>query len=143
MNRLLSAQLLRFVAANFLAAIVNVISRLTSSQVMPDALAVVVGFCAGLSTSYFLCREFVFQSIRRPSLPEALRFTTINVAALFLTIFVYRLSARWLFSSPMGGLPEQNLRTIAHAIGVASPVLFSFAAQKTFTFKQRFESHET
>ena len=143
MNQLLSGQFLRFVAANSLAAFINIITRLIGSLVMLDAWAVVAGFGAGLSTSYLLCRGFVFRSVRRASLPEILRFTGINLVALVLTWLVYHLSLQWFVSARMGPATNQTLRTSAHALGVAAPVLFSFMAQKTFTFRQRLGSHGT
>jgi len=143
MNQLLSRQFLRFVAANSLAAFINIITRLIGSLVMMDTWAVVAGFCAGLSTSYLLCRGFVFRTVRRVSLPEILRFTGINLVALVLTWLVYHLSLQWLVSAQIGSATNQTLRTGAHALGVATPVLFSFVAQKTFTFRQRLDSHGT
>lgn len=143
MKQLLSAQLLRFVLANSFAAIINIVTRLLTSMVMFDAWAVVAGFFAGLSSSYLLCRGFVFRTMRRASLPEILRFTGINLLALVLTWLVYHLSLHWLVASKMGAATDQTLRTSAHAIGVAAPVLFSFVAQKTFTFRQRLGSNAT
>ena len=141
MKQLLSAQFLRFVLANSFAAITNIFTRLLASMVMLDAWAVVAGFFAGLSTSYLLCRGFVFQTLRRASLPEILRFTGINLLALVLTWLVYHLSLQWLVAARMGPATNQALRTTAHALGVAAPVFFSFMAQKTFTFRQRIGAH--
>jgi len=135
-NQLLSAQFLRFVLANSFAAGINIVTRFIGSLVVFDAWAVVAGFCAGLSTSYLLCRGFVFQTVRRASLPEILRFTVINLLALLLTWLVYHLSLQWLVAARVGSATDQTLRTGAHALGVAAPVLFSFVAQKTFTFRQ-------
>lgn len=143
MNQLLSTQFLRFVLANSFAAFINIITRLLGSLVMFDVWAVVAGFCAGLSTSYLLCRGFVFQTMRRASLPEILRFTVINLLALLLTWLVYHWSLQWLVVARMGPATNQTLRTSAHALGVAAPVLFSFVAQKTFTFRQRLGSNGT
>lgn len=143
MNQLLSGQFLRFVAANSLAALINIITRLVGSLVMLDTWAVVAGFCAGLSTSYLLCRGFVFQTVRRASLPEILRFAGINLVALVFTWVVYHLGMQWLVAARIGLATDQALRTSAHALGVAAPVLFSFVAQKTFTFGQKLGSHGT
>ena len=123
------------------AAGINIFTSLLGSLVMFDAWAVVAGFCAGLSTSYLLCRGFVFQTVRRASMAEVLRFTVINLLALVLTLLVYHLSLQWLVSARIGSATNQTLRTGAHALGVAAPVLFSFVAQKTFTFRQRLDSH--
>ena len=143
MKQLLSRQFLRFVLANSFAAFINIITRLLTSMVMFDAWAVVAGFFAGLSSSYLLCRGFVFRTMRRASLPEILRFTGINLLALLLTWLVYHLSLQWLVAARIGPATNQTLRTSAHALGVAAPVLFSFLAQKTFTFRQRLGSHGT
>lgn len=143
MNQLLSAQFLRFVLANSFAAGVNILTRFLGSLVMLDAWAVVAGFCAGLSTSYLLCRVFVFQAVSRASMAEVLRFTVINLLALALTWLVYQLSLQWLVSAQIGSATNPTLRTSAHALGVAAPVLFSFVAQKTFTFRQRLGSSGT
>ena len=137
MNPLLSGQFLRFVAANSLAAFINIITRLVGSLVMMDTWAVVAGFCAGLSTSYLLCRRLVFRTVRRASLSEILRFTGINLVALVLTWLVYHLSLQWLVAARIGPATDQTLRTSAHALGVVAPVLFSFVAQKAFTFGQK------
>ncbi|MGC6482665.1 MAG: GtrA family protein [Synechococcus sp.] len=135
MNQLLSGQLLRFVLANSFAAVINIVTRFLGSLVIVDAWAVVAGFCAGLSTSYLLCRGFVFRTVHRASLWEVLRFTGINLLALALTGLVYSLSLQWLVAAGIGPATNQMLRTSAHAFGVAAPVLFSFVAQKTFTFR--------
>jgi putative flippase GtrA len=142
-NQLLSAQFLRFVLANSFAAGINIFTRFLGTLVMLDAWAVVAGFCAGLSTSYLLCRGFVFQAVSRATAAEVLRFTIINVLSLGLTWLVYHQSLQWLVSAQMGSANDQALRTSAHALGVAAPVLFSFVAQKTFTFRQRLGSHGT
>jgi putative flippase GtrA len=143
MRQLLSAQFFRFLLANTFAAFVNIITRLVGSLVVFDAWAVVAGFCAGLSTSYLLCRGFVFRTVSRASLPEILRFTGINLLALTLTWLVYHLALQWLVAAQFGPATNQGLRTSAHALGVAAPVFFSFVAQKTLTFRQKLGSHGT
>lgn len=132
-----SAQFLRFVIANTLAALVNIATRLVTSLAMLDDGAVIAGFVAGLSTSYLLCRGFVFRSIRRSDLSEIFRFILINIIALALTWAAYKASLQWLLGVSHRLMPDPQIQTLAHAIGVASPVLFSFAAQKTFTFRQK------
>jgi hypothetical protein len=143
MNQFLSAQFLRFLLANSFAACVNIMTRLFGSFFVFDSWAVIAGFCAGLSTSYILCRGFVFRTIRRASLPEILRFTCINLLALLLTWLVYHLALQWLVAARVAPATNQGLRTSAHALGVAAPAFFSFLAQKTFTFRQRLGSHGT
>lgn len=143
MNRFLSSQFLRFIIANSFAAALNVTTRLLTSQILQDSLAVVAGFCVGLLTSYLLCRGYVFRTIRRASSPEIARFVFINLIALGMTWLAYHASLHWIMSLRGESTPSQQLRTGAHAFGVAAPVIFSFLAQKTYTFRQRFGSHGT
>lgn len=138
MNRFLSAQFIRFFMANVFAAAMNIATRLVASLAMLDAWAVAAGFCTGLATSYLLCRAFVFKTARRASIAEAGRFIGINLLALGITWIVYNASLHWLLCLRGESAPTQGLRTLAHAVGVAAPVAFSFLAQKTFTFRQRF-----
>lgn len=143
MSRWWSSQFLRFVLVNSFAAFMNILTRLIGSLVLFDVWAVVAGFCAGVFTSYLLCRRYVFQTVRRASFTEIMRFTGINLLALLLTWLVYHMSLQWLVAARMGAPSDQGLRTSAHAFGVASPVLFSFVAQKTFTFRQKLGSRGT
>lgn len=147
MTAWLSPQFLRFLLANSLAALVNILTRLATSLMVADGWAVLAGFGAGLSTSYLLCRGFVFQAVQRATprsrAAEIMRFTTINLLALVLTWLIYHLSLLGLVALHRGAATDQRLRTLAHALGVAAPVLFSYLAQKTFTFRQRLRSHGT
>ncbi len=141
---MLSSQFIRFLLVNSVAAFFNIMTRLLSSFVFLDVWAVVAGFCAGLSTSYLLCRVYVFRNtMKPPSMAEVFRFILVNLIALILTWAIYQLSlqAFLLFTRKIAS--DQWMRTAAHTIGVAAPVAFSFAAQKTFTFRQRFGPNGT
>lgn len=133
----ISTQFLRFVLANVVAAAVNIGTKLASSFLMADPLAVLTGFCAGLSTSYLLCRNYVFQPVGGIRLIEVARFTGVNLAGLAITYATYRQMLNLLQGS--GGLDPglPSTQTLAYAIGVAAPVFLSFLAQKTLTFRQR------
>ena len=137
MDKSNTSQFIRFVAVNILAAMANIATKLVSGFVLNDLLAVFAGFCAGLSTSYLLCRRFVFQINKGPRISELAKFTSVNLAGLGITYFTYRQillilqhSARWDPSLP-------TTQTLAHTIGVGAPVILSFIAQKTITFRQR------
>ena len=78
MNQFLNPQFIRFIIANTLAALANIATRLVASQALLDTWALVAGFCAGLLTSYLLCRGFVFRTMRRASFSEIARFICIN-----------------------------------------------------------------
>ena len=136
MNRNNASQFARFVAANMVAAIANIATRLASGFLLIDPLAVLAGFCAGLSASYLLCRKFVFQPTNKPRISELAKFTAINLAGLGITYGTYRQMLLILHESARLDTNLPTTRTFAHAIGVGAPVLLSFIAQKTFTFRQ-------
>lgn len=133
----MSRQLIRFLLANTLAAGINISVHLFFGRFLLDFLSVFLGFLAGLGSSYYLCRGFVFHSTRKTTLSEASRFVLVNCVMLLITWFVYQASLQWLEAFWGALLSEDMIRTAAHAFGVAAPVFFSFVAQKTFTFKQR------
>lgn len=136
-NLRLSGQFMRFVAANVVAAIANISAKLASSFFIADPLAVLAGFCVGLSTSYLLCRNYVFAPSNGSQFSEAARFTGVNLAALGITYGTYRQMLHLLHGFAGLDTSQHSTQTLAHAVGVGAPVIFSFLAQKTLTFRQR------
>ncbi len=137
MSKSSSFQFLRFIAANCVAALANIVTKLVSSFLLIDPLAVLVGFCVGLSTSYLLCRNFVFQPTTGSKLSELARFTGVNLAGLGITYGVYRQMLATLHGSLHLDTSRMSTQALAHTIGVGAPVILSFVAQKTLTFRQR------
>jgi len=132
-----TSQFARFVAVNILAAMANIGTRLASAFVLIDPLAVLAGFCAGLCSSYLLCRRFVFQPNNGPQISELAKFIAVNLAGLGITYATYRQMLLILHESCRLDPSLPTTQTLAHAIGVGAPVLLSFIAQKTITFRQR------
>lgn len=132
-----TAQFTRFIVANSFAAAANIGVKFGSFFLVGDPLSVVLGFLAGLSTSYMLCRNYVFQTVGSPRYGEMARFTGINLVGLAITFWTYQTVLALL--SRMSPVPTGplSLQTIAHGLGVAAPILLSFVAQKTLTFRQR------
>jgi len=130
-------QFARFVAVNILAAMANIGTRLASAFVLIDPLAVLAGFCAGLCSSYLLCRRFVFQPNNGPQVSELAKFIAVNLTGLVITYLVYRQMLSVLHESCRLDPSLPTTQTLAHAIGVGAPVVLSFIAQKTITFRQR------
>jgi putative flippase GtrA len=129
-------QFFRFLLANTFAAMANIASKLVASFVLSDALAVIAGFLVGLSSSYILCRSYVFQSNQDARRSEAMRFTAINLMALAITYFTYKQMLAGFHLVAGLSQADRRVQTTAHAIGVAAPLAFSFIAQKTLTFHQ-------
>lgn len=130
----MSSERLRFVLFVFAggtAAIVNILSRIALSRVMPYEIAIVVAYVCGMTTAYVLNRAFVFQSSGRGVSDEYLRFTLVNLIAVAQVWVVSVGLARFIF--PRVGFVWQA-ETVAHVIGVTIPVFTSYLGHKHFTF---------
>jgi len=120
-----------FVALSGFAAIVNVVSRIGFGQFTSYGVSIVLAFCVALTTAFVLNRRFVFTDHAGDHKSQALRFTIVNLLSLVQVWALSELFVRVIF--PRIGMHWQA-ETVAHAIGVASPVLTSYFAHKHFSF---------
>lgn len=127
-----TARFIRFVAAGGAAAAANFGSRLLLSHVMPYVPAIVVAYCIGMITAFTLNRLFVFEDASNHMREQALWFTIVNLAAVAQTVLISLLFARVVF--PWIGFDWQA-ETVAHAIGVAVPVITSYYGHRKLTFR--------
>lgn len=121
-----------FVAAGGIAAVVNVGSRIVLNRWMPYSAAIVVAYVIGMLTAFTLNRLFVFRKTVNPLHRQAFWFTLVNLAAILQTLIVSLALARWLFPAVAF---HWHAETVAHAFGVAAPVLTSFIGHKHLSFK--------
>lgn len=127
------SEFLRFVLVGGFSAAVNFGSRIALSQMTSFEVAVLLAYLIGMTTAYFLSRRFVFAASGRKAHDEFIRFGIVN---LFAAAQVWVISvglALYLF--PAVGFtwfPEE----VAHAIGVAAPVLTSYFGHRHFSFAQ-------
>lgn len=125
-------ELMKFIAVGGLAAAVNVLCRIIFGWAMPFEMAVVLAYLFGMATAYFLNRAVVFQSVGTVSSKQIGRFALVN---LFALIIVWAVSVGLLRSVfPWIGF-AWHAETVAHAIGVASPVLSSYLLHRNYTFR--------
>jgi putative flippase GtrA len=124
-------QFLRFLAASATAAGVNMGARIVLSLAMPFTWAVVGAYLAGLSAGYLLNRLFVFTRSTRNTAAQIFWFVVVNLLGLALTLGVSVTLAYWLL--PWLGI-RSYVELIAHAAGVAAPVLTSYFLHKRLTF---------
>ena len=129
----LRSPFLRFVLAGGIAAAVNILSRVALSRFMPYGPAIVVAYLIGMTTAYMLMKLFVFEESGRTVAREYIRFGLVNLVALVQVWLVSMFLVEWFF--PFIGFDWHN-ETCAHIIGVASPILTSYAAHKYFTFSK-------
>lgn len=125
-------QFLGFVMVGGVAATINVGSRIIFNRWMPYSAAIVVAYICGMLTAFTLNRLFIFRETVNPLHHQAFWFTIVNLAAVVQTLVVSLLLARWLF--PLIGF-HWHVDTVAHAIGVAAPLVTSFIGHKHLSFR--------
>lgn len=121
-----------FLLTSGFAALVNIGSRIALNDWMPYSAAIVVAYVIGMLTAFTLNRLIVFRKTVNPLHHQAFWFTLVNLAAVLQTLIVSLVLARWLF--PAIGF-HWHIETVAHAFGVAAPVLTSFIGHKHLSFK--------
>lgn len=122
---------LTFVVAGGLAALVNVVSRVLLSHVVSYEVSIALAYLVGMTTAFLLTKLFVFEQSGRAVSSEYVRFALVNVVALAQVWTVSMVLARLAF--PFIGF-TWHADTIAHAIGVVSPVVTSYYGHKRFSF---------
>ena len=128
---MVSRQFLLFVAASGAAAVVNVVARYLIDLALPYGVSIVLAFVCGMLTAFALNRRFVFEAHTGDHNRQAVRFILVNLVALIQVWGVSELLARLIF--PRVGMVWQA-ETVAHVIGVGSPVFTSYLAHKHFSF---------
>jgi putative flippase GtrA len=127
----ITRQFLLFLIAGGIAAAVNFGSRIVLSRWLHYLPAIVVAYCLGMATAFLLNRTMVFHQSGNALKHQVTWFIIVNLAAVAQTIGISLLLARWLL--PALGVDFHN-ETIAHAIGVAVPVVTSYFGHKHLSF---------
>jgi putative flippase GtrA len=122
----------RFVMTGGLAAAVNILARIALSNVMSFEMAVLIAYLIGMTTAFVLARTVVFAPGKATAAVQYLRFGLVNLVAL---------AQVWIVSVGLAEIVFPWLRfdwhaeTIAHVIGVTSPVVTSYFGHKHFSFR--------
>lgn len=131
MRALVDHPLARFIATGGIAAGVNVGARMLLSLWLRYEVAVALAYLAGMTVAFVLARAFVFAPTLGGATGEYIRFGLVN-AVSFVQVWLVSVGlARFVF--PAIGF-TWHAETVAHVIGVVSPVLTSYFAHKHFTF---------
>jgi putative flippase GtrA len=128
------ARFVRFLITGGIAAVVNVLSRWLLDFVVIYEVAVGLAYIAGMTVAFVLARMFVFETEAGDAKGQYVRFALVNVVAFVQVWCVSVILARLVF--PAVGLTWQA-ETIAHLIGVGSPVVTSYLAHKKFSFRPK------
>lgn len=124
-------QFVLFTIVGGIAALVNIVARILFNLITPFELAVALAFAVGLITAFVLNREFVFAVRGGNIAAQYWRFFVVNTVALVQVFAVSALLARAIL--PWAGW-TWNTETVAHVMGVLSPILSSFVLHRNFTF---------
>ena len=129
----LNLQFVKFLFAGGTAAAANFGSRIVLSLWLPYVPSIVIAYCIGMVTAFVLNRMFVFVASSNRLHTQALWFIVVNLAAVAQTVLISLLLARWAF--PQLGM-DWHPETIAHAFGVAVPVVTSYFGHLHLSFRR-------
>jgi putative flippase GtrA len=124
----------RFAVSGGLAAICNLGSRLLLSKVLRYEIAVSIAYLIGMIVAFLLTRTLVFEASDQPWRRELAKFATVNVVSFAQVWLVSVGLVRVVF--PWAGI-HWHPESMAHLIGVGSPLILSYYAHKHFTFVSR------
>lgn len=131
MTAFASRQFAAFLVTGGIAAVVNFGSRFVYGQWVGFGWAVVLAYLTGMVTAFVLARAFVFSGSTRP---------VHHAAALFVLVNVLAVAQTWLITMALAyhALPwlgvTRHVAEIAHAVGIAVPVLTSYLGHKHWSF---------
>lgn len=130
----MSRRFAAFVLIGGIAAALNVGARILADWYVSYDIAIVIAFLIALTFAFTLNRAYVFTQGAGGIPKQYSRFLAINLLALAQVWAISVGLARWLF--PAAGF-DWHAETVAHAIGVVSPVATSFFLHKHFSFAER------
>jgi putative flippase GtrA len=121
-----------FLVAGGVAAAANYGSRFIFSLWVTFPVAIVLAYLVGMIVAFVLMRHYVFEGRGKALGPQVWKFTLINILAVAQTLVVSLLLARWLL--PWAGV-TRHVDAIAHAVGVAVPLVTSYFGHRLATFR--------
>lgn len=124
-------ELLLFMAIGGFAAGLNFIVRFPIDYITGFETAVVLAYVIAMTAAFLLNRAIVFKATDGAWLGQYRRFFMVNLLALAQVFVVTVALARFLF--PFIGF-EWQAEAVAHAIGLASPILTSYWGHKRYSF---------
>lgn len=125
------ARLTLFVLIGGFSSLVNLLARIVIDIFTSFEVAIVLAFPIALTTAFVLNRALVFNGRAGNWRGQYWRFLLVNLATLVQVFVLTMALARFLF--PAIGF-RWHADTVAHAIGLVSPILTSYWAHKYFSF---------
>jgi putative flippase GtrA len=126
------ARFATFLLTGGIAAVVNIVTRMLLQRVFSYEVAVGLAYLVGMTTAFVLARTFVFKPVDGDAHGQFVRFAMVNGVA-FVQVWIVSVGlARVVF--PAVGF-SWRAETVAHVIGVLSPVVTSYILHKRFSFR--------
>lgn len=122
--------------AGGIAAAANLASRFVFSRWLPFEAAVTLAYGVGMTVAFVLMRRYAFAPGRRSLKAQITAFCAVNLAAVLQTVAISSLLLRVVWPAlhvPM--VSDAHAAALAHAVGVAVPVLTSYLGHKLWTFR--------
>lgn len=129
----MTKQFFSFAIAGGIAAVANILSRILINHWLSYSASIWLAYLVGMITAFVLNRLFVFNEAGNRLHQQIFWFTAVNLIAVLQTWIVSLLLADHLF--PWMGF-DWHVETVAHAIGVAAPIITSYFGHKYITFRQ-------
>jgi putative flippase GtrA len=114
------------------AALANFGSRFVFNRWVSFEIAVLLAYCVGMAFAFVLMRSFVFAGHSRGLHVQVRDFVAVNCLAVAQTLLVSVVLARRVL--PAIGVHDYA-ESLAHAIGIAVPIVTSFFAHRNLTFR--------
>jgi putative flippase GtrA len=129
----MTRQFFIFAVVGGIAAIANFCSRILIGHWLSYSASIWVAYVIGMITAFILNRIFVFSVTSNRLHQQIFWFTAVNLVAVLQTWIISLLLARHAF--PWMGF-DWHPETVAHAFGVAAPIISSYFGHKYLSFRQ-------
>ena len=126
------AQFVRYLFAGGLAALANYGSRFLFNVWVSFEIAVILAYMVGMCTGFILMKRFAFHGGTKPVGAQALWYVVVNIFAVAQTVLISSVLLRTAL--PSLGVHE-HAEALAHAVGVATPLVSSYFGHKLLTFR--------
>lgn len=131
-HRLPASRFLRFLLVGGVAATVNLLVGIALRQWLGFTAAAVLAYGVGMVTAFALNRALVFAGATGALPVQAAWFVLVNLAGVAQTVLIGLLLVRIVF--PWLGM-DWHAATLAHAVGIAVPVVTSYLGHKHLSFR--------
>jgi putative flippase GtrA len=130
----ITKQFLMFLFVGGIAAVLNWLSRVFLSTLIPFYWSIVVAYFIGMCAAFTLNHFFVFPDATKPRLAQARDFIFTNLLSLPLVFFsAIKIN---IYLKSLGIL--NHCEEWSHAIALTLPTLASFLIYKFFAFKEQY-----